>query len=205
MLLDEALAQGALGDLPGVQAAIDELILKGDGSPFLSMRHAARELRAHGDSGAYRTVAERGMAYLQGRPAEEKSSLRYRRQLHLAHYLLEEWEDAFRTAEGLVQSQPENPEFLGMLGRASARTGRRDEALRIARQLESLEIPYDRGQSTYSRACIHALLGEKEEAVNLLVEAHEKGWSFTRYFHIDMDLEELRGFPRFDEFARPKG
>jgi hypothetical protein len=71
--------------------------------------------------------------------------------------------------------------------------------------LESLEIPYDRGQSTYSRACIHALLGEKEEAVNLLVEAHEQGWYFTRYFHIDMDLEELRGFPRFDEFARPKG
>jgi tRNA A-37 threonylcarbamoyl transferase component Bud32/tetratricopeptide (TPR) repeat protein len=205
LLLIEARAQGALGDLPGVQASIDELILKGDRTPFLSMWYAALELRAHGHWEGYRTVAERGIAYLQGRPAEEKSSLLYRRQLHLAHYLLEEWEDAFHMAEELVRAQPENPGFIGMLGRASARTGRRDDALRIARQLESLEIPYDRGQSTYSRACIHALLGESEEAVNLLEEAHEQGWRFSRNFHIDMDLEELRGFPRFEEFARPKG
>ena len=68
-----------------------------------------------------------------------------------------------------------------------------------------MEIPYDRGNSTYVRACIAAILGEREEAVSLLRQAHAEGLRFSVNIHIDFDLDSLRGYAPFEEFTRPKG
>ena len=108
-------------------------------------------------------------------------------------------------AEELVREQPSNVDYLGSLGTLAARRGQREEARRIADRLAAMEIPYDCGGSTYNRACIAALLVEKDAAVSLLKLAHQQGWPFSVFFHIDPNLESLRGYPPFEEFMRPKG
>ncbi len=65
-------------------------------------------------------------------------------------------------------------------------------------------MPYLFGWHTFWRARIAALLGEKEQAVRLLREAHNQGVQFIR-FHNDMDLEPLHDYPPFKEFKKPKG
>ena len=76
--------------------------------------------------------------------------------------------------------------------------------MRISGELRDIDRPYMFGNHTYWRACIAALLGEKEEAMNLLREALAQGVSYTR-LHPDMDLEPLWDYPPFQELIKPKG
>jgi hypothetical protein len=55
------------------------------------------------------------------------------------------------------------------------------------------------------RARIHALLGEKEQAMKVLREGFaEMGLFHAPRLRMEMDLEPLWGYPPFEELLRPK-
>jgi len=76
----------------------------------------------------------------------------------------------------------------------AARRGNREDALRISRELEAIKKPYLLGRNTYWRACIAALLGEKENTVSLLLEALDQGQSYS-HIYAEVDFESLAIFP----------
>jgi hypothetical protein len=87
----------------------------------------------------------------------------------------------------------------------AARRGDREGATRIFEELGKIERPYLFGNHLYWRACIAALLGEKERAVALLKEAFSQGLDYGVYLRQEIDLEPLWDYPPFKDLLRPKG
>jgi len=84
------------------------------------------------------------------------------------------------------------------------RRGDIEEAQNIANQLKNNDELYLFGNHTYWRACIAALLREKDLAVRLLRKSLAQGRSYSDLYP-DMNLEPLWDFPPFKELIRPKG
>jgi hypothetical protein len=93
---------------------------------------------------------------------------------------------------------------LGTLGAIAAREGKRAEALRFDGLLKTSPERYMLGGNTYQRARIHALLGDRETAVDLLQSATLQGIDFTS-LHADLAFDSLRDNPPFQDLIRPKG
>ena len=77
----------------------------------------------------------------------------------------------------------------------------------ILHRLEQIRSPYGAGAITRNRARLHAALGEKDQAVQLLQRAFSEGASFqltlaASGFHIG--FESLRGFPPYEAFIKPR-
>ena len=85
------------------------------------------------------------------------------------------------------------------------RRGDKEEALRISKELKDIEHPYFFGEHTYWRACIALLLGDHQNAVELLRESFAQGKEYGVFLHRDMDLEPFRNYKPFQELLRPKG
>ena len=198
-LLNEIRARAALGQIRQVEELVAEAINK-NWSPIPAMRIAGEELDAHGHSEAARTFYERGLAYLEDRPVEERDSPQYRFNLYPFLSYLERWDEAQVVAEELVSRNPSNQLFLAFLGGTAAQKGQRAEAQEIDQRLAAM------GEgTTHNRACIAVLLGEKDRAVELLEQAFREGWRYSINLHADPSLKPLRGYPPFEEFLRPKG
>jgi len=203
-IIVEIRAQAALGHVEEVWVLAEDAIRR-EAQPAAALSVAALELQAHEHPEAALTFLERLLAYLQESPAEVRATPSHRSQLFRALYGLERWDEAQAIAEELAQEQPSNPDHIAKLGNLAARRGQREEARRVSERLAAMEIPYDRGRSTYLRACIAALLGERDEAIRLLREAHGLGWPFSIELHRNPDLETLRDYPPYEDFVRLKG
>jgi serine/threonine protein kinase len=162
----EVRALAALGKTEEIKKLIEEsqtLTKPGftTGSPGGTMRIAGQELRAHGYEDAAMTFFNQAIQWYRSRPAEEMDSLlRYGYGLTL--YDARRWEEAKTIFEELAKKLPDNIEYQGSLGCIAARQGDRDKALRVSEWLKNLKKPYLRGENTYYRACIAAILGEKD-------------------------------------------
>ena len=202
--LCELRALAALGRTQDVDRAIDECIMIRSESGLLRwlILNTTYALRAHGHMQAAIALAERGIALHESRPAAD-----HRYALAEFLYAAERWDEAGVLFEELAAEHPHDIEYRACLGTLAARRGDRADALAVSAWLERNEHPYFKGESTYRRARIAALLGERERAVELLREALAKGaWLFyDLQAHTDMDLEPLRDYPPFQEFMRPKG
>ena len=225
-------ALAALGRLDEVSRVVDECLAVQSrvGTPGELMQSAAAELRAHSHREAALRMAERAVAWLESRPLAEKEKPAHRSELAHALYAAERWDEARGLYEELSAacpvvdrkgkppearlSSPATPErvrvsravdYLGFLGALAARRGDRQEALRISDELARVSQPFLFGAHTYWRACIAALLGEKQGAVDLLRESIAQGNSYDITLHRDADLESLHGYPPFDELLRLKG
>ena len=75
----------------------------------------------------------------------------------------------------------------------------------MSEELANVDFSFLNGIHTLWRGRIAALLGDREEAMALLLEAHAQGRPFGWSWHRDVDLESLRDYPPFQEFLRPKG
>jgi tetratricopeptide (TPR) repeat protein len=119
----------------------------------------------------------------------------------------ERWAEAQAMFEELSAKDPDEVDYRGWLGVAAARRGHRDVALRASGHLERVDRPYLYGRHTYQRACIAALLGEKDRAVELLRQSFTEGKPLGRIWvvHADASLESLRGYGPFEDLMKPKG
>jgi tetratricopeptide (TPR) repeat protein len=208
MLEGEVRALAALGDTAGVRDRLDEsLLLSQDDGWFPGdvMIGAAAELRAHGFRAASLDAAERAVEWYRARPAAETETGWYRFKLAHAYYLRERWDESRLLFESLASEAPSEVNLRGFLGVLAARRGDVETARTISDGLTGTAPRGDFGRDLYWQACIAALLGEPERAMELLRDAYARGRAFTIFLHRDMDLEPLRDYPPFQEFMAPKG
>jgi tetratricopeptide (TPR) repeat protein len=198
---DEACALAALGDVEELYEVIEESkrIEQPRGSVGWVLFNACVELRAHGNRSEALQIAEQAVQWYEEHDAGNKAARA--RALGYA----ERWDGSFALYRELAAEDPEDIFLKSTLGVAAARTGDQEEARRISRELEKTDQKYLFGSHTYNRACIHALLGERDVAVKLLEESFEQGCRFDIHIHRDMDLETLRDYPPFQELLKPKG
>ena len=202
-------ALAALGKLEQVKKLIEESLTLTKpgfttGSPGGIMRTAGVELRAHGYEDAATTSFDQSIQWYISRPAEEMDSFRYGYGLTL--YDARRWEEAKSIFEELAtKDSADNIEYQRYLGCIAARQGDREKALEVSAWLNNVKRPYLFGKHTYNRACIAAILGEKNQAVTLLKDSFSQGYAYSIYLHTDFDFESLWDYPPFIELLKPKG
>jgi tetratricopeptide (TPR) repeat protein len=211
LMANEARALAALGRIEEVKKVVDESLLSrsSKGTAGRVMLAAARELRLRGYQGAFRDIAGRAVEWYRGRAAGQEASEEQRFELAVVLYIAEQWEEAGTLIEKLRSEKPDNIDYLGYGGALAARRGDKEEALRISEELKRIDRPYTFGTQTYWRARITALLGMKEEAVELLRQSFAQG----KYYLDDRgvliiqeaDFDPLRDFAPFRELMKPKG
>jgi TolB-like protein/DNA-binding winged helix-turn-helix (wHTH) protein/tetratricopeptide (TPR) repeat protein len=97
----------------------------------------------------------------------------------------------------------ERPSILGALGHAYAVSGQKAKALSI--------LSEPKGTSTkryfppFHRALIHVGLGQNEEAIRLLEQAHQERYPWLIHLNAEPRLDPLRADPRFKSLVRQVG
>ena len=127
-----------------------------------------------------------------------------RLEMAIVLYSLEHWEKARVLLQAMQEEEPDNLNTLGYLGMIAAKLGEQEHARLISDRLAAIRRPYLFGRHTYFRACIHALLGEKSEAMKLIRESLAQGIDYTQ-FHADMKIQPLQDYDEFRDLIRPKG
>jgi len=185
---------------------------------------AAFELAAHDHRADAPTASQWAVRWLEGRPAAEGRTVANRFRLAIAHYLSGELPETRRILEGLLSGRtvvaadsaslrwfsaitgdmPDHLTFLGFLGVVAAREGKRDDALRIDRELQATNPRYVYGRPTMWRARIRAVLGDRDTAVALVQEAFAQGYARGGVMHLYPSLAALRNDPAYQELLKPK-
>ena len=152
-------------------------------------------------------MLDEAIRWYESQPSEKLDSLRgdYASTLNYAR----RWDKAKTIYEELAKKFPKDSEagwhYESVLGIIAARQGDRTRAMDVSEWLKNLKLPYLFGANTHQRACIAAILGDKEQAVALLKESFLQGSEFGMWVHKDFDLESLWDYPPFIEFLKPKG
>ncbi len=203
----EADALAALGRTAQLDLLLDEYAAA---APIIGARvhpalGAAMELRAHGHREASIAAAARAVTFYRSWPGSPSDSTAGLAGLLDALRYAERWKEAAAVCRELLRSSPQDPDYLGLQGTLAARLGKREEAMRISGELQRMSGPYLFGTNTYRRACIVAVLGDRQEAVNLIRESFAEGRPYTTIIHREIDFESLWDFAPFRELLKPKG
>ena len=204
---DEIAALAALGRVDDLTRALDDMQtipMRGTFTPAESMRIAAEELRAHGRHAESIELAKRSVGWHRNRAADFLTAAANRFSLAQSLYVAEEWSEAGEIAASLLREDPGNVTYTALAGAVAARAGDRHAATKFATSL-GMATSNPGGQTELRRAQLAALLGQREQAVELLREAFARGLSMSLALHRQMDLETLRGFAPYDELMKPKG
>jgi serine/threonine protein kinase/tetratricopeptide (TPR) repeat protein len=209
LLVREVDALAAMGRMKELQKRLEEskALPPQSGhahSPGTITLTAGRELRAHGFRKESVQVLAEALEWFDGRPEQEKTGAAYLYNRGSTLYSLERWSEAKATFTKLHNDVPESIDYLGFMGATAARTGDREGAAKISQQLEEDKKPYLFGNPTFWRARIAALLGAKEDAVNLLRQATQQGVGFSA-LHPCEDFESLADYPPYIQLMKPKG
>ncbi len=198
----------AMGRMDELRELIEEqTTLMAITTPAGVRRSAAVELRAHGYEDQAMTLLDEAIRWYESQPSEKLDSLResYALTLNIAR----RWDKAKTGYEKLAKKFPKDSAdgwgYESVLGIIAARQGDRTRAMEVSEWLKNLKLPYLFGANTYQRACIAAILGDKEQAVALLKESFLQGSEFSIGMHRDFDFESLWDYPPFIEFLKPKG
>jgi tetratricopeptide (TPR) repeat protein len=211
-LVVEVRALAALGRLDELWQRLDEAQQVGSQdswTPGSVALLAAAELRTHGYPAAARDAVTRAIAWYERRRAEAGREDDGGLGLAQAYFEAGRLEDARRLLEGVVASPKGVGAMgrfaaLGTLGAIAAREGNRAEAVRFDSLLKASPERYMLGGNTYQRARIHALLGDREIAVDLLQTAILQGMDFAS-LHADLALASLDAYGPYRELLKPKG
>jgi non-specific serine/threonine protein kinase/serine/threonine-protein kinase len=98
----------------------------------------------------------------------------------------------------LSPSDPIMLSILEYLGSSLGRVGRYEEAEKIFRELIHNTAPAQQGTAWYNFACIAAVGGHKDDALEHLGQAIDHGFNQADAMAQDDDLKSLQGDPRFD-------
>jgi hypothetical protein len=66
-----------------------------------------------------------------------------------------------------------------------------------------MTVPYDRGATTFERARIAVVLGQREQAMDLMRQSRAEGKRINE-FHLASEFHPLLGYPPFDAFFAPR-
>jgi serine/threonine protein kinase/tetratricopeptide (TPR) repeat protein len=102
--------------------------------------------------------------------------------------------DALERIDRELEERPDDVTFLAMAGYARARTGDTAKARHYAEWLAENEKTAD---GLYNAACIMALSGDREQALEYLASAVAMGYHNGRWMATDLDLKTVRDDPRF--------
>jgi hypothetical protein len=204
----ELYALAAMGRMDELRELIEEqTTLKGISTPAGVRRIAAEELRAHGHEDQAMAMLDEAIRWYESQPPEKLDSFRGSYALTLNY--ARRWDKAKTIYEELAEKVPKDSAagwgYESALGLIAARQGDRTRAMEVSEWLKNLKLPYLFGANTYQRACIAAILGDKEQAVALLKESFLQGGEFGIWVHKDFDFESLWDYPPFIEFLKPKG
>ena len=164
----------------------------------------AQELRRHDFREKAETVFEKLREHFETTYSENPDNVTSLRILGELFYELNELNEARAVFENLADRLPENIQWKGYLGIVLAKKGERKQAMDIMEQLRDWERPYLNGRNYFWMALIRANLGDLDDAVDLLAEAHRRGVPFTS-FHLSTGIEPLQDYPGFIEFMKPRG
>jgi len=230
LLDNEIRALAALGRTDELGEIIKEGLTISGGVHGNSIRLAAQVLRAHGHIESAGKLVEQAIAWYRSRPDQEVPELRD--DIYDALYCSVIWDEGqldSRTdvdreegeirfgsvreeridmlkqlAQELTSENPEDIESQGRLGTLAVRLGNNDEALRVFQWLGHQDRKYMYGRNIAWQAKIATILGEYDRAVTLFQDAFIHGYGYRVDYHYNPDLEELRKYPPFQEFLRPK-
>lgn len=211
-LVPEVRALATLGRLDDLWQRLDEAQQVGSQdswTPGSVALLAAAELRTHGYPEAARDAVNRAITWYERRRAEVGREDDGGLGLAQAYFEAGRLEDARRLLESFIASPRASGAMgrfaaLGTLGAIAAREGKRAEAVRFDSLLKASPERYMRGGDNYQRARIHALLGDRETAVDLLQTAILQGMDFSSV-HADLALASLDQYGPFRELLKPKG
>jgi tetratricopeptide (TPR) repeat protein len=163
--------------------------------PNLRGVYAALELTAHGYPEAGRQIMERTVVDLSDSSGRNRARI---------HYWSGRHEEAIALYEGLLESEPENVEYLWTYGASLARLGRDREARGVIERLGRLDPTHLEGSHVWGQGLVAAALGERDEAVRLLQAAFDAGYGYFSPAHREPALAGLRGYPPFDALMAPR-
>lgn len=115
----------------------------------------------------------------------------------IAFYRRREFGQAAHAFGRIAEARPEEMRAWVLLGLSLHTEGRYEEAL--AAHLRAARFPQAAVRATYNAACAHALLGNRDQAFDLLRRAIEHGFDDLRHIEADRDLVSLRDDPRWNE------
>src|SRR5687768_1374487 len=110
------------------------------------------------------------------------------------------WDDAIASASRARDNSGGNSEAVATIGYAHAGAGRTAQARAVLRELQ--ERAKSRYVPSYTLAQIHAALGEKENALDLLESGFENRDGLMVFLKVDLKWDRLRQEPRFVALMR---
>ncbi|HKJ92999.1 MAG TPA: hypothetical protein VJ957_07515 [Longimicrobiales bacterium] len=109
---------------------------------------------------------------------------------------------ALQVAEHHMELHPDDPRAATMRAVALCRTGRPEDGLAWAER--ALQLDPDDAGVRYNAACLFALEGATERAIDCLEAAIERGFHNREWFEKDPDLASLHDEPRFQALLGPE-
>jgi len=113
---------------------------------------------------------------------------------------LEAARQGLKVADAHLELNPDDARAWYLSAGALMRLGQRDQALERARRALAID-PEDAGV-LYNVACVYALAGSSEEALDHLDKAIQNGVAHREWLENDSDLDSIRGEPRFQALLR---
>jgi len=105
-----------------------------------------------------------------------------------------------KVADAHLELNPDDARAWYLSAGALMRLGQRDQALERARRALAID-PEDAGL-LYNVACVYALAGSSEEALDHLDKAIQNGFGQREWLENDSDLDPVRDEPRFQALLR---
>jgi adenylate cyclase len=105
-----------------------------------------------------------------------------------------------QVAEKHLELNPDDARALYLSAGGLVQLGERERGLEWARRAFSID-PEDSGV-LYNVACVYALVGQTDDAIECLEKAIQNGFGHREWLENDSDLNSLRGDPRFEALRR---
>lgn len=125
-------------------------------------------------------------------PGEDRAALRQKGQSALAAQRWSEAEEVFRS---LTESDGNDSQAWLHLGYALHAQGKLDAALPV--HVKAAEFRATKATASYNAACVYALKGDVDHAIEWLQKAVKAGFSDAGTMQSDKDLASLRGDARY--------
>jgi TolB-like protein/Flp pilus assembly protein TadD len=113
---------------------------------------------------------------------------------------LEAARQGVQVADAHLQLNPDDAHAWQLSGAALMRLGQREQAMERARR--ALAIDPEDTVALYNVACIYALAGSSNEAIDHLDRAIQNGFGQREWLENDSALDPIRGEPRFQALLR---